>query len=264
MDNSDHNSIVKNNLSNSRYGIVFFSSTNNVIEGNNISRNEYGVRLTKFVGDWENSKNNKFFHNNFIDNQNNAWIYQSAPNIWDNGYPSGGNYWDNYNGVDADLDGIGDEPYMIYEFDHITQDRYPLITTFSTFYVGTWQAIDYYIDIISNSTISELFFNTNNKFISFNVTGENGTVGFCRVTIPKDLLWVIDGWKVLVNGQPINYTIIPDPVNTYLCFTYQHSTKQIKIQGTHAIPELPSTITLLPIIIFTALLAIVTKKRLLK
>jgi len=54
-------------------------------------------------------------------------------NTWDNGYPSGGNYWSNY--TDADLysgpyqnetgsDGIGDTPYVI---DAENQDNYPLM-----------------------------------------------------------------------------------------------------------------------------------------
>jgi nitrous oxidase accessory protein NosD len=41
---------------------------------------------------------------------------------WDNG--SRGNYWSDYNGTDADSDGIGDTPYVI---DVLNEDRYPLM-----------------------------------------------------------------------------------------------------------------------------------------
>ena len=42
----------------------------------------------------------------------------------DNGYPSGGNYWNDYNGTDNNGDGIGETPYIINEDN---QDNYPLM-----------------------------------------------------------------------------------------------------------------------------------------
>jgi len=54
-------------------------------------------------------------------------------NVWNDGYPSGGNYWSDYTGVDEKSgpnqdqpgsDGIGDTPYFI---DGYNQDRYPLM-----------------------------------------------------------------------------------------------------------------------------------------
>jgi len=78
------------------------------------------------------SSNNSVFHNNFIDNA--VQVYSSAStNVWDNGYPSGGNYWSDYNGTDLysgvyqnepGSDGIGDTPYVI---DENNVDNYPLI-----------------------------------------------------------------------------------------------------------------------------------------
>jgi hypothetical protein len=43
---------------------------------------------------------------------------------WDN--EGRGNYWSDYNGTDADSDGVGDTPYMI---DVLNQDRYPLMVS---------------------------------------------------------------------------------------------------------------------------------------
>jgi nitrous oxidase accessory protein NosD len=48
----------------------------------------------------------------------------SAGNQYDDG--SEGNYWSDYKGKDADGDGIGDIPYMIYGTAG-EQDDYPLM-----------------------------------------------------------------------------------------------------------------------------------------
>jgi nitrous oxidase accessory protein NosD len=82
--------------------------------------------------------NNEIFHNNFITNENPVVLHADARgNIWDNGYPSGGNYWSDYAGVDmyhgasqniAGSDTIGDTPYVV---DANNIDHYPFMTPWS-------------------------------------------------------------------------------------------------------------------------------------
>ena len=126
-------------------GIVFENSSNCTAIGNNVTRNSDGIRLysssssNKVIANivFNNSycgmiypvpdkpppQGNIIFHNNFINNTN-PFIIQSIGNIWDDDYPSGGNYWSIYNGTDANGDGIGDAQYAVSAYD---KDRYPLI-----------------------------------------------------------------------------------------------------------------------------------------
>ena len=128
---SSNNSIVGNNIVNNLDGIWLGSgSSNNSIFRNNIANNMFGIRLFY-------SSNNGIFHNNFIDNT--EQVYSSAStNVWDNGYPSGGNYWSDYSGTDlfsgpyqneTGSDGIGDTPYVI---DENNIDHYPLMNPNTT------------------------------------------------------------------------------------------------------------------------------------
>lgn len=63
-------------------------------------------------------------HNNFVNNDQNVWLYGLNTVVWDLGYPEGGNYWSDYQGQDSNADGIGDTPYVI---DSSNQDRFPLV-----------------------------------------------------------------------------------------------------------------------------------------
>jgi parallel beta-helix repeat protein len=281
---SDHNNIIGNHVTNSTNGIVIEGSYNNRIFGNSITKNNCGIDLRGSysydnviysnnitnnnygIYSWGSASNNLIYHNNFVNNTGPAYNSQSSMNVWDDGYPSGGNYWSDYTGLDlysgpyqneTGSDCLGDMPNVI---DANNQDRYPLMAPFKAFEAGVWDRIAYDVDVLSNSTVSVFKFNVDQKSISFNVTGDEGTIGFCRVAIPKNLLWVDDGWTILVDSQLVtDYTKFEDENYTYLYFTYAHSTKTVTIRGTHVIPEYPLTL-ILALFMATTLIAVVVLK----
>jgi len=118
------NNIAKNNW----YGVALnWSASSNIVSGNNIANNYLGIWF------WHSS-NNRIYHNNFIDNTQQVAFYSSGyTNLWGEGYPSGGNFWSDYNPPDlysgpyqneTGSDGIGDVSYVM---DKNNIDRYPLI-----------------------------------------------------------------------------------------------------------------------------------------
>jgi parallel beta-helix repeat protein len=130
---SDYNIITGNTITGQRdnpfigpTGIYLVESSNNSFTENTITGNDYGI-----IPSW--SLNNAFFHNNLLNNTVQADVVAGYVNTWNNGYPSGGNYWSDYAGVDlyngphqneTGSDGIGDTPYII---DENNQDNYPLM-----------------------------------------------------------------------------------------------------------------------------------------
>jgi parallel beta-helix repeat protein len=127
---SDHNRIYRNDLINNGFaGVTLASSSYNMISENNMTNNHYGIQFVKLMDTYSNSS--KFYHNNFITNTKQVYAVFSdeySTNIWDDAYPSGGNYWSDYNGADINGDGIGDTPYVI---DENNQDSYPLMSPWS-------------------------------------------------------------------------------------------------------------------------------------
>jgi len=251
----DNNLLIRNNITNNYEGVFIYESSNNSIVENDIAyNNPYGLRL-------QLSQNNSIYHNNFINNTSQVSVWDSSTNSWDDGYPSGGNYWSNHTGVDLDSgsnqnetgsDSIGDAPHVI---DENNTDRYPLMAPYSAFDAGTWNETPYDVDVVSNSTVSDFHLNPQENCLEFNVTGQEGTTGFCRVAIPKDLLWAEDWqWVVLVGGVQVTSNVTSDENCAYLYFNYNHSTKTVRVQGTHVIPELPST-TITRLLMILAMLA---------
>jgi parallel beta-helix repeat protein len=104
-------------------------SGDNTVMGNTLVNNDYGVSC------WGYTQNNVIYHNNFVNNTQQAYDELRSPqppaNFWDNGYPSGGNYWSDYHENDSfsgpyqnvtGSDGIGDTPLVI---DAVSTDHYP-------------------------------------------------------------------------------------------------------------------------------------------
>jgi hypothetical protein len=128
--------IFGNNITGNRDWGLYFETYDNIISNNYIADSEWGVYLSPVFA----PSNNKFYHNDFVDNE--VPVYTGSPynsQVWDDGYPSGGNYWSSYNGVDvksgpsqnvSGSDGIGDTPYVLGANN---TDRYPLVSPVNIF-----------------------------------------------------------------------------------------------------------------------------------
>jgi parallel beta-helix repeat protein len=147
-------------------GIALLASNWNSVFRNTVKRSaSHGIRLddpsdyntfaentvtdNKGYGFWMWYSSHNLFYHNLCNNTLNVQVL-SAPqygynstNTWDNGYPSGGNYWSNYKGQDiysgpyqneTGSDGIGDTPYVI---DKYNEDRYPLMIPYVPEYPAT-------------------------------------------------------------------------------------------------------------------------------
>ena len=126
---SHNNFFYKNRLSGFSSGFRLWFSSGNIIMANTIADS---LHASISLG---GSSDNRIYLNNFVDNmfEFSPYVYDdytdpnyrssfssmaASVNVWDNG--SFGNYWANYNGTDANVDGVGDSPYTIKQ---IVYDR---------------------------------------------------------------------------------------------------------------------------------------------
>ncbi len=124
--------IFRNNMTENSNSGIYLPGSNNIISANYIATSKYGIYLVPSFGV---SSNNMIFHNDFVNNQQNA--YSTSPfniQIWDEGYPLGGNYWSDYstvcpNATEIANSGIMNLPYSICANN---TDKDPLMALFDT------------------------------------------------------------------------------------------------------------------------------------
>ncbi len=170
-------------------GVEGFEVHDSILEGNYVTNFWVGFRM---IGDRSFAIGNTIencdyaidqgiwssvLHNNFIDNRQSPPYIVSSGTLWDNGYPSGGNYWsdevktDLYQGPyqnETGSDGIADFPYAVC----IAMDRgncvdhYPL--------AGPWTATGENITVNPSSTVTVTFDNITSEGITVVTTNNSG------------------------------------------------------------------------------------------
>jgi parallel beta-helix repeat protein len=215
---SNNNTFSDNVITNNEGGITLASSNYNVLSGNALLHNGDGLSLSS------SSKSNILYHNNFYDT---IGVSNDSSNTWDSG--GEGNYWINYSGQDLNADGIGDEPYPVGSNN---RDNYPLMGTFSDHSVILRNVTNHVITI-SNHSISALRFETGretgNRILHFNASDGGGSVGFCRIMIPTELM----GYPfIVVDGEEeVTPTLlaVSNVSHAYLYLTYVPQGQMITI-----------------------------------
>jgi parallel beta-helix repeat protein len=210
---SSNTRIVGNDIRDNVNGITFKDSWNNTIAENNIAANNWiGIML-------ESSSNNHIYHNSFNNPRRQAVISLGGTSVWNDGYPSGGNYWSNYNGVDrfrglyqniTGNDGIGDTFYAI---DADNRDNFPLMQP--------WVPPDVGIKtLLPNRTVAYtehqleidvIFQNQGNIIQSFNFTiSVNNTVlqtDLITLTGKQSAVWIL-AWTPAAVSEYQHFVIV--------------------------------------------------------
>jgi len=239
--NSSNNVISENTISENEYeSINLILSSNNTLKGNTILNNGEGILLSgssnniifensisKQNGQWGRgiylsgiytreglvkSENNKVYHNNFIQNKINAKVESdyASGNLFDNGYPSGGNYWSDYTGVDEKFgpnqdqrgsDGIGDNPYCFQG----GCDNYPFIKE------NGWQTL--------KVLISEVYYNVDKRKDKEGNEEKEGDNEWVIIHNLENETVDISNWQICDNEKCDNIPTSSIPANGFAILT---------------------------------------------
>ncbi|MCX6664401.1 MAG: hypothetical protein NTZ75_09180 [Euryarchaeota archaeon] len=209
---SDNNNVSFNTMDTSAFGMRFVGSKYNNVYKNCIQNSQIGLYCCC------HARSNYFYNNNFLHNSINAKNDYGLINIWYD-YPNGtGNYWDDYTGLDANGDGIGDTPYKISGGDR--QDLYPLMHPFELYYILNISLDNHEVNEGTSFKVTMKTLGgtvVSNAQVLFNgqitLTYSNGVAQITAPSVPEDLVFPIvaikpgytsDNDTILVKNMPNN------------------------------------------------------------
>lgn len=176
---TSHNNTLENNFiyDNPKDGVYFSTASDNNLSGNNISHNLVGINLTS------GSTSNLIYNNYVSNNTVNAFADSTSNSSWNTtktlgtniigGVYIGGNYWNDYLGVDNNSDGLGNTQisYNSSEYIASTGDWNPLAEVNPPIFG---------VNVSTNSTNSSVNTNTN---ATYTITVHNNGSSFNNFTI---------------------------------------------------------------------------------
>lgn len=201
---SSLNTLCQNCITSKTIGIFIYGSSNNKILGNSLLNNDGPVVVSSV---------------------------ENSVDTWDDGYPSGGNYWSDYNGTDrygglyqneTGRDGVGDTPYVI-NANNI--DHYPLM--------GPWTKTGENVTVIHGCGVCLTFSNVTSNGITTvdeSQIGPNSPLGFKFANEPPvyyDIKTTANYSGSLIVSMPYNDTglTLVDEINLRLM--HWNSTSQL-------------------------------------
>ena len=208
--------IIGNAISGGSNGVWLEQSSDNSIIGNNITGNYQSLHLLS-------TSNNAIYNNNFVKNALQMGTWGNIGD-WNITYPSGGNYWGEYNGPDEYMgisqgqpgsDGIIDNAFVHW-------DLYPLAAPVQVFEAGIINGNIIYAELFSNSTVTDVHIESSTHTFSFKAFGTLGATGFYRITLPNILVKTVwdNKYSILLNGIPQTFQSWTDTQNTYFYLTH--------------------------------------------
>jgi hypothetical protein len=117
------------------------------------------------------------------------------------------------------------------------------------------------ITVLSNSTLTDYSFDWSSKQISFRISGETDTTGYCNVSIP--LITQLERiWSLQIDVEKLQrHNLYQNATHTGIYFEYTHSSiLQVTIKGAQEVSEFTPA-TILPLFVIATLIAIIFSNR---